>query len=51
MEPGEDYWLAKKVKKDVMARLENLVLKDLVAMSQIYYDPVITDTSLRRTRT
>ena len=44
VEPGEDYWLAEKVKKDVMARLENLVLKDLVAVSEIYYDPVITET-------
>ena len=36
--------MAEKVKKDVMARLENLVLKDLVAVSEIYYDPVITET-------
>ena len=43
-EPGNDYWLAEKMKKNVMARLENLVLKDLVSVSEIYYDPIITET-------
>ena len=43
---GGGLLVGREGKKDVMARLENLVLKDLVAVSEIYYDPVITETTV-----